>query len=72
MVVIGDKLFSNHPKNMNHVHRDTNDYLYVIITLETNIIGGDTVFYASVKESDLGNRAHSLKHLHGIIIFGAF
>ena len=42
---IGSKLFSNNPKNMNHVHKDGKYFLSVIITLGTNISGGDTMFY---------------------------
>ena len=42
----------------------------VIITVGRYIIGGDTVFYDGVKISDLGSRAHILKHLHGRMIFG--
>ena len=35
-----------------------------------NISGGETVFYDGVKTSDLGSRAHVLKHLNGIMVFG--
>ena len=72
MAVSGDKLYSNHPKNMNHVHKDSKDLVSVIITLGENISGGDTLFYNGVKTSDLGCRAHVLKHLHGRIIFSPF
>ena len=44
----------------------------VIITLGTNISGGETVFYDGVKSSDLVNRTHVLKHLHIRMIFGLF
>ena len=44
----------------------------VIITLGVNISGGYTVFYDGVKITDVVNRAHILKHLHGRIIFGPF
>ena len=47
--VIGEKIYSYHPKNMNHVHKKTKDFVSVIITLGNNIIGGDTVFYDRVK-----------------------
>ena len=70
MDVIGGKLYSNHPKNMNHVHKDRKYMVSVIITLGKNISGGDTVFYYGVKTSDLGSRAHILKHLHGRMICG--
>ena len=57
---------------MNHVHKDNKDLVSVIITMGTNIIGKDTMFYDRVKISDLGNRAHVLKHLHDRMIFGPF
>ena len=72
MAVIGGKLYSNHPKNLNRVHKDTKDMVSVIITVGKNISGGDTVFYFGVKTSDLGSRAHMLKHLHGRMIFVPF
>ena len=72
MAVIGGKLYSNHHKNMNHVHKDSKYLVSVIITLGKNISGGDNVFYDGVKTSDLGSRAHILKHLYEIMIFGPF
>ena len=72
MAVIGGKLYRNHPKNLNHIHKDTKDLVSVIITLGKNIIGGDTVFYDGVKTCDFGNRAHILKHSHGRMVFGPF
>ena len=72
IAVIGGKLFSNHPKNMNHVHKYTKYLLSVIITLGTNISGRNTVFNDRVKISDLGNRSHVLKYLHVIMVFGPF
>ena len=72
MAVIGVELYSNHPKNMNHVHKDSKYMVSVIITLGGNIIGGDTVFYDGVITSDLGRGAHLLKHSHARMIFGPF
>ena len=69
MGVIGVRLFSNHHKNMNHVHKDIKDLVSVIITLGENISGGEAMFYDRVKTSDLGSRAHVLKHLHERMIF---
>ena len=57
---------------MNHVHKDSNYFVSVIITQRKDVSGGETVFYDGVKTSDLGSRAHILKHLHGRIIFGPF
>ena len=72
LAVIGGKLFSNQTKNINHVHRDIKDLVFVIINLVNNISGGYTVFYDRVKISDLGDRAHVLKHLHGRMVFDSF
>ena len=68
MAVIGGKIYRNHPKNMNHVHKNTKYLVSVIITLGIDISGGDTVFYDGVKTSDLESRVHILKHLHGRMI----
>ena len=43
MAVIGGKLYRNHPKNRNHMHKDVKDLVSVIITLVKDISGGDTV-----------------------------
>ena len=72
MAVISVIIFSNHPKNLNHVRKNSKDLVSVIITLWTDISGGDTVFYDGVKTSDLGSRTHILKHLHRRMIFSSF
>ena len=45
LVTIGGDLFTRHPKNINHVHKDTNDLLSVILILGTDVCGGETVFF---------------------------
>ena len=72
MSVISGKLYINQPKNLNHVYNGSKDMVSVIIPLGKGIRGEYTVFYDGVKTSDLGSRAHILKHLHGRIIFGKF
>ena len=57
---------------MNHVHKDTKDFVYVVITVGKDIGGGDTVFYIGLKTSYFESRAHILKLLHGRMIFGSF
>ena len=52
----GGKLYRNHPKNMNHVHKDIKYLVSVIITLGKDISGEDTVFNDGVKSSDFGIR----------------
>ena len=72
MAIIGGKLFSNHPENLNRVHKDSNYFVSVIITLGGGISGEDTVFYDGVKTSELGSISHVLKKLHRRMIFGTF
>ena len=69
---IGGNLFTRHPKNLNHVQKESNDLLSVLIILGTNVHGGETVFYYGVNMHDIGKRAHVLKHSHGRCVFGAF
>ena len=44
----------------------------VIITMVTNISGGDTVFYYGIIITDLVKISHVLKHLHGRAILVPF
>ena len=44
MATIGVNLFTRHPKNINHVHKDSNDLLSVMTILGTNVHGGETFF----------------------------
>ena len=69
---MGGELFSSYPKNKNHVHKDQNYLLYAIITMVTNVSGGDTLFYDGIHVYDLGQRSHVLKHLHRRCIIGPF
>ena len=72
MDVIGGKLLRSHPKNLNNVHKDSNYFVSILITVEENISGGDTVFYDGVKTFYLGSRAHVLKNSHGRMIYSPF
>ena len=72
MRVIGGKCYSNNPKNMNNINKEINDLVSVIITMVTNISGGNTVFYEGVKNTDITKISHVLNHLHGRIIMGPF
>ena len=44
LATIGGNLYTRHAKNLNHVHKDSKDLLYVIIILGTDVHGGETVF----------------------------
>ena len=44
LATIGGNLFTRYPKNINHVHKYINDLMSVIIVLETNVHGGESVF----------------------------
>ena len=72
MDVIGGKLYRNYPKNLNHVHKDKKYLVSVIIKLGKYISGGETLFNDGVKPSEFGSRAHTLKNLHGRMVFGPF
>ena len=43
LATFGGDLFTKHPKNINHIHKYSNDLLSVIIILGTNVHGGKTV-----------------------------
>ena len=62
---IGGNLYTRHPKNLNHVHKDSKDILSVIIILGTDVNGGEKVFNDVENMNDIGKRAHVLKHSHG-------
>ena len=61
LATIGENLFTRHPKNINLVHKDSNDLLSVIITLGTYVNVVETVFY-SINMKDIGHREHVLNH----------
>ena len=44
LATIGGNLYTRHPKNLNHVHKDSKYLLSVIIILGTDVRGGETVF----------------------------
>ena len=44
LATIGGNLFTRHLKNINHVHKDSNRILSVIIILGKNVYSGETVF----------------------------
>ena len=44
----------------------------IIITPVTNISRGDTVFDHILNKTNLGKRAHVLRHLNGRMILGSF
>ena len=49
LATIGDDLFTRHPKNLNHLHRDSNDIMSVMIILGTYVHGGETVSIMEIK-----------------------
>ena len=59
-------------KNLNRVHKDSNEILSVIITLVTDIHGGETVFDCGMTITDIGKRAHVIKHSHSRFVVIAF
>ena len=49
MAVIGGKLYINHPKHLNNVHKDSKHMVYVIITVGKDVSVEYTLFYDGVK-----------------------
>ena len=43
----------------------------MIITLRTNINGGETILIYVMTINDMGKRAHVIKHSHGRFVVGA-
>ena len=72
MATIGGNLFTRHPKNLNHVHKYSNDLLSLIIILGRNVHGCKIVFYGGFNMNDIGKRAHFLKHSHARCVVGSF
>ena len=69
---IGGNLCTRHQKNVNHVYKEVNDLLSVIIILGTYVLGGEAVFFNGMPINDMGERAHVLKNLHESCVVGAF
>ena len=55
---------------MKHVQKYNKDFFPFIIMLGTDISERRTMFYDRVKSTELVNRAHVLKYLHGRKQFG--
>ena len=72
MANIVGNLYTRHAKNLNHVQKDIKDIPLVIIILETDVNGGETVFYDGESMNDIGKRAHVLKHSHRRCVIGSF
>ena len=45
LATIGGNLFTRHPKILNHVHKDSNVLLEVMIILGTDVRGGKTIVF---------------------------
>ena len=72
LATIGNNLFRRRPKNLNHVHKDSNNILSVIIILGKKVHGGKPFFNNEKKMNDIGKRAHVLNNSHGRCVVGAF
>ena len=44
LATIGGNLYTRHPNNLNHVHKDSKDLLLVIIILGIDVNGGENLF----------------------------
>ena len=68
---IGGNLFIRHWKNINHVHKDRNYILQIIIILRTDVNVGETVLNG-ITMNDVEKRAHFIKNSHGRCVVGDF
>ena len=66
LVTIGGKLYTRHPKNINHVQKYSKDLLLVIIILGTDVHGGETVFNDGENMNDM-KHVSPILHSFGII-----
>ena len=69
---IGGNLYTRPADNLNHVHRDSNDLLSVIIIWGTDVNGDEKNIYDGFNMNDIGKIAHALKHSHRRHVIGAF
>ena len=72
LATIGGNLFTRHPKNLNNVHKESNNFLSVIIILGANVHGGEIVFNDGDNLNDIGKRVQVLKHSHVRCVIGSF
>ena len=68
---IEGNLYTRHANNINSVHRENKYFLSVIIILGVDVNGGEIVFYDAYNMTDIGKRAHILKHSRGRCVIGA-
>ena len=68
LATIRGDLLTRHPKNFNHLHKDSNNILSVIIILGANFHGGKT----GESMNDIGKRAHVLKDSRGMCVVAPF
>ena len=65
LATIRDNLCPKHLKNIIHLQKDVNDFLSLIIDLESNVYGVETVFFYGVNMSDIEKISHVLKYSPG-------
>ena len=59
---IGGNLYTRHPKNLNHLHKDSKDLMSVIIILGTDGDGGEIDFFGVDSLNDIVMSAQVLTH----------
>ena len=72
LATIGGNLYTRNVNNLNHVHKDSEDLLLVIIILRTDFNGSETVLYDVENMNFIGKRAHVLNHSRGRCVIGSF
>ena len=59
-------------KNINHVHKDINDLLSVIIILGTDVHCGKIYILNGMTMNKIGKQEKFIKHSHGRCVVGDF
>ena len=71
LATIGGYLFMIHPKKLNHIHKESNDLMSVIVILVIDVHGDKIMFYG-MTTNDIWKTANFLKHSHKGCVVGAF
>ena len=69
---IAANVFTKHLKNLNHVHKESNNLLPVIIIWGKNVHGGETVFYNGENMNYIGKIVSVLKESYVRCVVGPF
>ena len=66
LTTIEGNLYTKYTKDLNHVHKEVNDLLSVIIVLGNDVHSGQIIFIVNgITMNNIGKGSHVLRHSHG-------